>query len=307
MHLLLATTPQIIALIVGFFVFFLVVFVAVIKDEIDEKNARNKRPDNEWLFSNWDIKLYECLTKQEPEIALIKLGVDVEEYRKNCYIINKKGPDLKKLAARKYVGLLIILFSLPLIAISGFTNMSGIIMSLLIILIGYMVYMGDVNKIKKEAIEKKKQIASDLPRFLDLLQTALYVDIPVSDAIITTATHLKSTLIAKELISSIAESQMGSISWQGALQELAVVYDVDILSDFVQYLINGYEKGLNIYDVVSRQAEDARKTTLLYAEENANKLNTSIMLPIGLFKLFPLIAIVGYPVLNQMINGGTLF
>lgn len=298
------TTPQITAVFAGLFVFFLVVLLAVLKDEIENKNSRIPRPENEWLFTRWDEKLYDAITKKEPERLLQSLGVDVEGYIKNCVVAKIKKPNLKKLAADKIIGIFIILLGLLLIIIAG---AKGIIVSVLTLIIGYMLYQGNVDKVKKEAANKRKQLQKELPRFLDLLQTALYIDIPVSDAILVTAKQLKNTLVSEELITSIAESQMGSLSWQSALQELALMYDVDTLSDFVQYLINGYEKGLNIYDVVARQAVETRKVTLINAEENANKLNTSILIPIGVFKLFPLIAIIAYPVINEMLNSGTLF
>lgn len=301
---IIATTPQLIAGFTGIFVFFLVILFAVIRDELQNRNARIKRPDNEWLFTNWNVKLYDAFVRVPPEKMLMKLGVEVEAYQKNCDILYIRDYNLKKLAADKVIGFAIIILGVFLMALF---RTSGIVLSIVIILAGFYMYQGNVPKIKKLAKEKRRKIEIELPRFLDLLQTALYIEIPVSDAILMTAKQLDNTIIAKELTTSIAESQMGSISWQKALQNLALLYDVDILSDFVQYLINGYEKGLNIYDVVSRQAAETRKASLLTAEENANRLNTSIIVPISLFKLLPLIIIVGYPIAYQFISGKTIF
>lgn len=282
----------------------MIILFAVVKDEMENRSSRIKRPDNEWLFTNWSIKLYDAFTKTEPEKMLVKLGVNVEEYKKNCDILYIRDYNLKKLAADKLIGMLIFFLGLILLAVF---LMSGLLLSIAIIVSGYLLYQGNVPKVKKLAKEKRRRIETELPRFLDLLQTALYIDIPVSDAILLTAKQLDRSIIAKELTTSIAESQMGSISWQKALQELALLYDVDILSDFVQYLINGYEKGLNIYDVVARQAAETRKISLILAEENANKLNTSIIVPIGIFKLLPLIAIIGYPIAYQFFGNNPLF
>ena len=304
MNNILISTPQVIALCAGGFIFHSIVLIGIFKDEMENKASRIQRPKEEWLFTNWEIKLYDCITKKEPERALISLGVNVEEYKKNYYIVYRKEPDLKSVAANKYVGVGIMLFGVLMLAIS---QMSGIILTLILFALGYIRYIGDVNSIKTKAIAKKNRIAQELPRFLDLLQTALYIDIPISEAIVTTSKHLNNTLIANELRSSLAEMRMGSVSWQTALSSLAIMYDVDSLSDFVQYIITGYEKGLNIYDVVSRQADDTRKTTLINAEANANKLSSSIILPIGIFKLFPLIALIAYPIVSQLLNGTNIF
>jgi len=300
----IVSSAQTIAMLVGISVFFFVVLFAVIKDEIENNASRIKRPDNEWLFTRWDEKLYDAFTKEPPEKTLKTFGVDYEDYKKNCIVAKIKNPNLKKLAARKMIGLLLIFFGfiLFIVSITG-----GLLLPFLVLFAGIIVYQGDVSRIKKQAQSCRKRIEKELPRFLDLLQTALYIDIPVSDAILITAKRLDKTLISRELISSIAETQMGSVSWQTALQELALVYDVDMLSDFVQYLINGYEKGLNIYDVVERQATETRKVALISAEENANKLNTSILIPIGVFKLFPLIAIVAFPLIKQLTGSMSIF
>ena len=299
------TGPQLIALFVGLFVFMMVVLIAVLKDEQENKNARIKRPENEWLFTRWDEKLYDCfLSKRKPEEVLSKLGVDIELYNKNCEVIKKEETNFKKLAADKVIGAVLMFIGLLMIIIA---DVSGIIFSLVFLFYGFILYQGDVNKIAKQAKEKKIQLTSELPRFLDLLQTALYIEIPVSDAISITAQHLRGTLVAEELMASMAETQMGSVSWQRSLQNIATRYDVDVFSDFVQYLINGYEKGLSIYDVVSRQAEETRQYSLVTAEENANKMSSSILIPIAIFKLFPLIGIVAYPLLKQLLSSQTLF
>lgn len=300
----IVSSAQTISLLVGISVFFFVVLFAVIKDEIENNASRIKRPENEWLFTRWDEKLYDVFTKDPPEKTLKSFGVDVEDYKKNCIVAKIKNPNLKKLAARKMIGLLLLFFGVLLLIIS---MGGGILLPALIMLIGVVLYQGDVSSVKKQALSCRKRLERELPRFLDLLQTALYIDIPVSDAILITAKRLNNTLISRELVSSIAETQMGSVSWQTALQELALVYDVDMLSDFVQYLINGYEKGLNIYDVVERQATETRKVALISAEENANKLNTSILIPIAVFKLFPLIAIVAFPLIKQLTGSMSIF
>ena len=139
---ILVTTPQITAVFAGLFVFFLVVLLAVLKDEIENKNARIPRPENEWLFTRWDEKLYDVITKKEPEQLLRSLGVDVEGYIKNSVVAKVKKPNLKKLAADKIIGIFIILFGLLLIIIAG---TKGVVVSVLTLAIGYILYQGNVE------------------------------------------------------------------------------------------------------------------------------------------------------------------
>ena len=298
------SSAQIISVIAALGVFAIVVLVSVIKDEIQNRNARIKRPENEWLFTRWDEKLYDAvMPKTAPEKVLTSLGVELEDYVKNCKILDKQDYNFKKLAADKVIGIFLMIAGLIIAAIS---MMDGFAFGFVFMLVGYIVYESDVKKVKKNAIIKKKRIENELPRFLDLLQTALFIEIPVSDAIVITAKYLDNTLLSKELMESMADSQIGSSSWQESLERVAVKYEIDVFSDFVQYLITGYEKGLSIYDVVSRQCEEVRKTTTIQAEESASKLNSAILVPIAVYKLMPIIFIAMYPILIQFM-GKSLF
>ena len=184
---------------------------------------------------------------------------------------------------------------------------SGILITLVIACTGIYLYQAGIPQVSQAAKEKRKQRENELPRFLDLLQTALYINMPIDEAISITAKYLKGALIADELLSSMAETQMGANSWQDSLRSIAARYEVDTFSDFVLYLITGYEKGLSIYDVVNRQAKEVRQYALVSAEENANKDSSSILVPIAIFKLLPLLFIVGYPFVIQLAGTGALF
>lgn len=297
------TSPQIISLGVSISVFLFVLFVAIIKDEA-QKRSVGKRSKNEWMFTKWEEKVYDTFIKERPETILKSLGVDIAKYKKECEIARDYYPNFKKLATRKILGLFLMLLALIMFIFSG---MSGMLVSFAIGVGGFYLYDSDTRRVAKDAQAKKNQLAAELPRFLDMLQTALYIDLPVDDAITITAKHLKNFLISEELLASMAETQIGATSWQRALENIAQKYEVDTFSDFSMYLITGYEKGLSIYDVVKRQTVDVQKTTLINAEANASKLNTSILFPIAFYKLFPLILLVGVPLILQMSESFTLF
>lgn len=298
------TTPQVIALLSGIGVFFLVIFAAVIRDEIRSRKSRTPRDPSEWLFTRWDEKLYDAFFREKPEIILKKLGIDTERYLKNCAVIRKSFPNLKKIAADKLTGVFLIFLAVLLAAVSGG---SGLAITAVILLGGIAVYQAGIPKIGKAAAARRQQLTGELPRFLDLLQTALYINMPVSEAITVTARHLKGTLISDELLATMAEAQVGAVSWEQALEDIAAKYEVDAFSDFVLYLITGQEKGLSIYDIVARQAREVRQYTLVAAEENAGKVNTAVLIPIAIYKLIPLLFIVGFPLVLQLLGSNTIF
>lgn len=298
------SVPQLIALLIGTTIFFAVILVGVIKDEIDNKHSRKPRSEDEWLFSRWDTKLYDAFIQTPPEKVLKQLGFEQEKYLKDCAVIKNFFPNFKKLAADKLIGFGIIILSMFAFILTG---VSGSIIYIITAMAGYILYMGDVNKVKKQAQQRRLQLQTELPRFLDLFQTALYINMPVNEAIVITAQHLKGTIIADELLASMAETHVGAVSWEMALQDIATKYEVDNFSDFVLYLITGYEKGLSIYDVVRRQTIEAREHALISAEENANRVNTAILVPIMVYKLIPLILIVAFPIMLQFFGNNTIF
>ena len=298
------TTPQVIALLAGIGIFFLIIFAAVIRDEIRSRKSRTPRDPSEWLFTRWDEKLYDAFFHEKPAIILKKLRIDTERYLKNCAVIRKSFPNLKKIAADKLTGIFLIFLAILLAAVSGG---SGLAITAVILLGGIAMYQAGIPKINKSASAKRQQLAGELPRFLDLLQTALYINMPVSEAITVTARHLKGTLISDELLATMAEAQVGAVSWEQALEDIAAKYEVDSFSDFVLYLITGQEKGLSIYDIVARQAREVRQYTLVAAEENAGKVNTAVLIPIAVYKLIPLLFIVGFPLVLQLLGNNTIF
>ena len=150
----------------------------------------------------------------------------------------------------------------------------------------------------------KAQIVDEMPRFLDMLQTALYINIPVEEAIEITAKHLKGTLLADEFLQTLAEMQLGAYGWQTALEKMSRKYEVDIFSDFVLDIVTAYDKGVSIYDVVVRQNKEIKQSNMLTMKENANKLNSTILIPIAAFKLMPLIIMLCIPIIIQLRGSG---
>ncbi len=299
--LLSYSSPQVIALLTGAGIFFTVLFIAILRDEAQNRNARRPRPKDEWLFTRWDEKLFDAFIRTSPESVLKSLGVDAEQYLKDCAVAKVFRPNLKRLAARKLIGLFVVFMAVLLMILS---DGSGMLITLAMLLSGYFLYEAGISRVTHEAKRRRQQIMNELPRFMDLLQTALYINIPVNEAITITSKYLKGTLISEELMASMAETQVGAVSWQTALQDVATKYEVDTFSDFVLYLITGYEKGMSIYDVVSRQAREVRQFALVSAEENAGKVNNSVLVPIAIYKLVPLLVLIGLPFLNQLTSSG---
>ena len=98
----------------------------------------------------------------------------------------------------------------------------------------------------------------------------------------------------------MAETELGAKSWQRALEEVALKYDVGVFSDFVLTLVAAYEKGIPIAETVVRKSSEIKQSNLLEAKERAVKLSNTVLLPVLIFKILPLLAIMLIPIMQQI-------
>lgn len=268
------------------------------KQEADKKLKKEIGYKEEPLYKDLDVKIYDAFIHKKPEIVARKIGINAEEYYKNCELIRKPA-NLKGLIAKIGLSAMTVLWFtvIGLITKNWYVSIAGILIGLFLI-----VYL--VKRHEEQAADVRAQIVAEMPRFLDMLQTALYINMPVEEAISITAKHLKGTLLADEFAKTVAEIQLGAFGWQTALENMSHKYEVDIFSDFVLDIVTAYDKGIPIYDVVARKNKEIKQTNLLTLKENASKLNSTIVIPIAIFKLLPLIVILCIPIIYQLRDTG---
>lgn len=247
-----------------------------------------------WLFANWQENVYDSLVKQDPITFSKSVYINAEEYLSNCSIA-KKEPNLKKIIINRVVGFMLFLIGVSLSALT-----LSVWPILLLTLLSLPLLLNDSYKAKKEAKKRKQQIQYELPRFLDLFYTALSINLSIEDAIVITCENMKDAVLSEEFLASIADTQMGASNWQLALEKLSEKYAIDALSDFVLDLINTFNKGSSILDSVERQSRDIKKTNLLIMKERAAKLSNTILIPILFFKIFPVLALIVIPIIQQL-------
>jgi len=295
---MMQTKFQIAAMLSAAAAFFWFIFLFAFRHRKKALSVRpgQPRPD-EWLFAGWSENVYDSLFKENPAVIARRVGVNVEAYTHNCEIL-KEPQRLKDIIVKKLMGFL-------LIALCGFAGIA--LKNILIIFFGVLaaiplIFFG-MQKIESAVKLKKFRMVEELPRFIDLLQTALLINLPVEDAIMVTAKNLKETTLAQEFLSAVAEAQMGVHDWQAALERLARKYEIDPLSDFVLDLVTSYNKGVPIADAVARKSRDIKQSNLLSMKARASKLTSTILLPVLGFKVMPLLALLCIPIIQQITSG----
>lgn len=282
-----------ICIFIGISVFLLILLIFSSPQRTRREKAK-KEKTNEWLYNNLLEKLYDALFgNYDPAVLSKKLGLEYDKYMINCRVIDK-APNLKKETMLRIIGL---------IAFFGGTILSLVLWSFIPAIIGMVTYLLCVTRVttavKTAAEIKKSQVLSDLPRFVDLLQAALEVGLPIDVAIQETANDIPGT-ISTDLKTSIAEMEIGAENWQSALESIAHKYELDILSDFVLDIITSYNKGVSVTNAVARKAYEVKQSALLRAKEQTAKMSSTILMPIVIFKIAPLLVIMMVPIIMQI-------
>lgn len=263
------------------------------------RNPQNIASGRTWLFDGWQVTLYDLIFKDRPTTSVGKMiGMDVEKYLADCILIRKEEQS-KVVIIDKFVGFLIIAVG----CFIGIVVKNPYIM-FASLLVAFPFVTLPIHFVETAADKRKFVIADELPRFLDMLHTALLIGVPVDSAIELTAHNLRGTVLAEELLETLADTKVGAYSWQEALEQLAQRYNVDSFSDFVLDINNSYNLGASIQDSVARKSKEIKKTNLVAMKERAAKLTNTILLPVLLFKIVPILALMLIPIVMELNKAG---
>jgi tight adherence protein C len=266
------------------------------------KEKRGIAGDAECLWDRGFEKLYDALFASPPETVGKALGLEYDKYILNCMII-RRTPNLKKEVSVRTIASLAFLLSFAGSAV--LFAVTGSYLSVLPLIAGILVYTAGpvqtVNGVESRAKFKKRMLVADLPRFADLLHTVLDIGVPIDSAIKMTAKRLPGTL-SDELLDAMSEHEMGAKSWQEALEDLARRYEADAFSDFVLDVVTSYAKGVSVSDAVARKSTEMKQESILMAKEKTARMSNTVLLPVTLFKIMPLLLIMIIPVILQIMN-----
>lgn len=284
------TLPTISALYGIAALLFTIGFGAIPKRSILGKN------NEEWLYSNGFQKLYTSILGETDPVRISKaFGLEYDKYMVDCSVIGKT-PNMEKETMMRVVGVFGFIFGILL---------SLILMSSYPIVIGCILYLLLASSIPRsthsKAQSRKRQIANELSRFVDLFLSALEINFPVEIAITQTAEALPC-LLSTELLEAMAETQVGAKNWQQALEALARKYEIDQLSDFVLDVITAYNKGVSVTEAVARKSYEIKQSSLLSAKEQTARMTNTILVPLVFFKILPLIVVLMLPIIMEIME-----
>ena len=288
----------VVAILIGLSVFLAIILIAAFAYGRARKKTRSGQEDpDDWLFGHFSEKLYGALfPDQDPDEAAMFVGVKMERYYRSC-ALTKTAPNPKGLVMDYIYGILILAGCLILSLTVSFAFLFAGLSAFLYLAV-YRQHALDAR-----AEEMRSEMADELPRFLDLLQAELSVGLPIDNAIYILCTRMQDSLLAREFLEAMNTMKLGVSDWATALTSMSEKYDIDTLSDFVLNVTTAYRNGVNILDTVTRKTADIKQTHLLRVKEQAGKTTNSILLPITVFQLMPMIVYLIVPALSEIQNG----
>ena len=267
---------------------------------IHRKNVRDRKLEeenrDEWLFADFHNILYDAMfSKKIPEDVSESLGINAEKYEKDCRTAGLE-PDLKKMIARNLYAFVVLIFG---IVVAVFVHL---LPGFLLAAAGLCLMYAEKTRISSRAAKMQREIESEIPDFLDLLKTELDVGVPVELAIYNICKK-KDDLLSREFFRTMKEMQLGASDWSSAMEAMADRYNVDTLTEFVLETTTAYRNGTSIADAVRRKAESIRRTHLLNVKEKAGKATNTILLPMTICQIIPMIAFLMIPTMMQAMGG----
>lgn len=274
---------------------FIIFLTAMQYSKSNKHSVYGKNNPDDWLFHNFYLKVYSAFFGiKEPEDVAIKLGFNIEKYYKNCQLTRTR-PNAKRLIVNTIYGFAAFLVSILLSLL-----VSPVFAALGVFLFFYLVFF-EQQRLNSKAEEMKEQVAAELPRFLDILQTELIVGLPIETSIYIICEKFDS-LISREFLEALNEMELGISGWQQALEKVAAKYDIETLSDFVLDVSTSYMKGVSITDSVVRKTKEVKETHLLNIKERAGKATNTMLIPMAIFQFIPLIVLIMFPTMIQIFN-----
>ena len=274
---------------------FIIFLTAMQYSKSNKHSVYGKNNPDDWLFHNFYLKVYSAFFGiKEPEDVAIKLEINIEKYYKNCQLTRTR-PNAKRLIVNTIYGFAAFLVSILLSLL-----VSPVFAALGVFLFFYLVFF-EQQRLNSKAEEMKEQVAAELPRFLDILQTELIVGLPIETSIYIICEKFDS-LISREFLEALNEMELGISGWQQALEKVAAKYDIETLSDFVLDVSTSYMKGVSITDSVVRKTKEVKETHLLNIKERAGKATNTMLIPMAIFQFIPLIVLIMFPTMIQIFN-----
>lgn len=149
--------------------------------------------------------------------------------------------------------------------------------------------------LEKRAEERRNEIVKGLPFAIDLIGSAMHAGLDFNAAVRYYVGLGLKTPVAEEFAVMLHESELGK-SRVEALQSMANRVQTPVFTSFVDAVAHGIEVGASLVGTMRMQGEDMRRARFHLAEEKAARAPSIMILPMAVFIMPAVFAIIFVPV-----------
>ncbi len=250
-------------------------------------------------------KLYQLLTINSAQQQDTNIQDDISPVervlKKTSRLVSLTAMLDKNIMAKGIIfsSLLVILF---LLDATGVYKMETDMLLLCILMIGIVVILLP-SMIKNTTIKKRmKRISDDLPFIIDMMAVCVQSGMTVEKSLryIADNTQDINTDIATLLDRTMMKTDVSGIA--SALEQLYQEVPSNEVRMFCSTLQQSIKYGSSIYQVLIDLSKEMREIQLLAMEEKVASLSAKMTLPMIVFIMFPLLAMVAGPGLIGMVS-----
>jgi tight adherence protein C len=199
---------------------------------------------------------------------------------------NPPNLNVDKILVLKLVGLVSVIFWLPVSIMIGF---QGMILFVAIGVLWGVSFMYPDVLLNRKIEDRQKEISRKLPDILDLLFISVEAGLGFEQALDRTCTAVPGAL-SDEFRRMLHEIRIGSTR-ADALRAMADRSDVPELRGFILAMLQADTFGVSISRLLRSQADEMRIKRRLMAQEKAQKAPVKMLFPL-VFCIFPSIFVV---------------
>lgn len=294
-----------ICVILSLVLFITAACIILLADDKQRRKSIYYNPDD-WFFHDFNNKLFDILFSKKSDTEDTKIekayekaktfGIDTASYARCCYVAGIGDSGIKNVVVMRIYGLLILVAGMAIFLLTGMKN---IILPVVCFVFAYMFAFLPAKTPESAAKRKKFQVEEELPRFVELLSIALQLKMPIDQAIRQTAEKVDNSF-SKELLEIMEKSNITSMGWVSALEDMTEKYEVSVLNDFVLNIVSAYTKGVDVYEPVVEQLASMKKQHLNNMTARAKSLDNKIMIPIMAGILVPIVILILLPSVSQI-------
>jgi tight adherence protein C len=199
---------------------------------------------------------------------------------------NPPNLNVDKILVMKLLGLVSIVFSLPVMLM---LNFQGPMLFVGVLVLWGVSFMYPDVVLNRKIEDREKEISRKLPDILDLLVISVEAGLGFEQALDRTCTAVPGAL-SEEFRRMLHEIRIGSTR-ADALRAMADRSDVAELRGFILAMLQADTFGVSISRLLRSQADEMRIKRRLMAQEKAQKAPVKMLFPL-VFCIFPSIFVV---------------